>query len=83
MPFFMVTLPNHGGTNTDNYGAWDQGHIIDGSGVYITRNIDYTGTFKLFNNKAFENGINGLVVHKTTNDDVKVKVRNNVIFDNG
>ena len=35
------------------------------------------------NNIAFDNGINGLVVHKTTHPDVTVNVKNNRIFDNG
>ena len=44
--------------------------IVDGSGVYITRNVDYEGTFDLTNNVAYDNGINGLVVHKTTHVNV-------------
>ena len=59
------------------------GEVIDGSGVYITRNPDYEGNFKLNNNKCYDNGINGLVVHKTTHDNVSVQVKNNLIFDNG
>ena len=35
------------------------------------------------NNIAFDNGINGLVVHKTTNEDVTVNVEENIIFYNG
>ena len=35
------------------------------------------------NNIAFDNGINGLVVHKTTHENVTVNVKNNRIFDNG
>lgn len=83
MPFFIFNMPQYGGTNTSSYGDWNQGHIIDGSGVYITRNLAYEGTFKLINNIAFDNGINGLVVHKTTHENVTVEVRSNTIFDNG
>lgn len=83
MPFFIQDALNHFGSGTDNYGEWNQGEIIDGSGVYITRNVDYEGTFKLNNNIAFDNGINGVVVHKTTHDNVYVEVKNNLIFDNG
>jgi len=74
MPFFKFKLPKYGGTNSSIYGDWNQGYIIDGSGVYITRNLAYEGTFDLSNNVSFDNGINGLVVHKTTNENVKVKV---------
>ena len=58
-------------------------YIVDGSGVYLTRNQDYDGRFQISNNIAYDNGINGLVVHKTTNPDVIVNVTNNIIFDNG
>ena len=64
-----------------NYGSSQQTFIIDGSGVYITRNSStYShGQFLLADNVAFENGINGLVVHKTD----RVLVKNNVLFENG
>ena len=50
-------------------------------GVYVTRNSDTYkhGTFELCYNKAYENGINGLVVHKTNN----AIVIGNVIWNNG
>ena len=83
MPFFIFTMPTGGGTDTSNYGEWNQGHIIDGSGVYITRNQNYEGKFELNSNTSFENGINGLVVHKTTHENVTVEVSGNWIFDNG
>ena len=38
---------------------------------------------KLNNNLSFDNGINGLVVHRTTNDAVTVHVKENEVFDNG
>ena len=34
-------------------------------------------------NIAFDNGINGLVVHKTTHEEVTINVVNNRVFDNG
>ena len=41
-------------------------NIIDGSGVYVTRNENYEyGRFEMSYNRAYSNGINGLVVHKT------------------
>jgi hypothetical protein len=51
--------------------------------VYITRNQNYEGTFYLTDNTCFDNGINGLVVHKTNHDNVAVFVERNHIFDNG
>ena len=38
---------------------------------------------ELNNNVSFDNGINGLVVHRTTNDAVTVHVKENEVFDNG
>ena len=51
------------------------------TGVYVTRNQDtYAhGWMWLNHNKAYNNGINGLVVHKTD----RVQVIGNVIWDNG
>ena len=83
LPFFLMQGLDHFGAGVDNYGLWNMDSVVDGSGVYITRNLDYEGTFSLRNNVAFDNGINGLVVHKTTNENVKVYVENNRIFDNG
>ena len=83
MPFFMTSMPTGGGEVKKNYGGWNQDYIIDGQGVYITRNQDYKGTMNLNNNVSFDNGINGLVVHRTTNDAVTVNVKNNEVFDNG
>ena len=83
MPFFLAGSIDHFGAGLENYGEWNQGVVIDGSGVYITRNVDYEGKFELKNNKAWENGINGLVVHKTTHENVTVEVFYNTVFDNG
>jgi hypothetical protein len=51
--------------------------------VYITRNQNYQGTFELTDNLAFDNGINGLVVHKTNHANVTVTVARNILFNNG
>ena len=50
-------------------------------GVYATRNSDVYlhGRFEMSYNKAYRNGINGLVVHKTD----RVRVFGNVLWDNG
>ena len=57
--------------------------VVDGQGVYLTRNLDYEGSFSMVDNIAFDNGINGVVVHKTTHANVNVTVEGNVVFDNG
>ena len=50
-------------------------------GVYVTRNSDVYlyGRFEMSYNKAYRNGINGLVVHKTD----RARVIGNVLWDNG
>lgn len=83
LPFFLTGSLAHFGSGVENYGLYNMYSIVDGQGVYITRNLDYTGTFALVANVAFDNGINGLVVHKTTHEDVSNVVSNNWIFDNG
>ena len=83
LPFFLTGSLAHFGSGVENYGLWNQSVVVDGNGVYITRNLDYEGTFNLNDNISFDNGINGLVVHKTTHENVTVNVERNVIFDNG
>ena len=79
--------------NSTDYGCGGQNKIIDGSGVYITRNNSdgapfasdenpndqYIGQFYFANNVAYGNGMNGLVVHKTNN----TVATNNTIYGNG
>jgi parallel beta-helix repeat protein len=64
-----------------SYGTADSTYIIDGSGIYLTRNLQsYShGKFLLANNVAYGNGINGMVVHYTD----RVILRNNTIANNG
>lgn len=64
-----------------DYGRWNQSVITDGSGIVFTRNNDYQGRVVIEDNLAFDNGINGVVVQKTNEADVRVD--NNRIFDNG
>eukprot|EP00966_Prymnesium_polylepis_P134503 3108716-Prymnesium_polylepis.2 len=63
------------------YGSVNQTFIIDGSGVYVTRNsASYAyGRFQLSDNVCYGNGINGLVAHKTD----RALITNNVLFSNG
>jgi hypothetical protein len=85
MPFFYEDLSSLAGAHeaADGYSSFNQSYIIDGSGVYITRNQDYKGVMNLSYNIAYDNGINGLVVHKTSNAAVTVHVEGNVVFGNG
>merc|ERR1719221_2411946 len=63
------------------YGKLSQDYIIDGQGVYVTRNKDtyLHGRMELSGNVAYRNGINGVVFHRTNRGVVK----DNVVFDNG
>jgi len=86
MPFYSASLdslPGQTGSAIGHYAGWDQDYIIDGSGVYISRNQEYEGTFILEGNTAFDNGINGVVVHNTNNPSVQVMVKDNIVFSNG
>ena len=80
MPFFFEDLTKLKGSHEarPGYSKWNQTFIIDGSGVYITRNQDYRGTVYLSENTAFDNGINGLVVHKTNHATVRGLLRPHV-----
>ena len=83
MPYFKTYIPTGGAEVNSVYGAWNQDYIIDGPGVSLTRNQDYEGTFNLNNNIAYDNGINGLVLHKATNANATLNAKNNLIFANG
>lgn len=65
----------------ENYGGAQQDFIIDGQGVYVTRNSESYehGKFQLSYNVCEGNGINGLVVHKTH----RAIVEGNTIANNG
>jgi len=81
IPFYNANGEESEGHGRPDYGTADQTYIIDGSGVYVTRNKDtyHHGRMLLNHNKAYRNGINGLVVHKTD----RAQVVGNVIWDNG
>jgi hypothetical protein len=83
LPFFLTGSLAHFGSGVEHYGEWNMYSVVDGQGVYITRNLDYEGHFSLTDNIAFDNGINGVVVHKTTHENVQVTVKGNIVFDNG
>jgi len=65
----------------EGYGGKGQTFIIDGSGVYMTRNsATYpAGLYLIEDNVAYGNGINGIVIHKTD----RAVVRNNFVYHNG
>jgi parallel beta-helix repeat protein len=83
LPFFYAPggLPPHPGPLPfPSYGMADSTRIIDGSGIYLTRNKDtYHGKFLIENNMAYGNGINGIAVQLTNN----VTLTNNTIANNG
>ncbi|KAL9185786.1 hypothetical protein ACHAXT_003563 [Thalassiosira profunda] len=63
------------------YGKKTQDYIIDGMGVYVTRNKDtyLQGQMELADNVAYGNGINGVVFHRTD----RGVVQRNTVYDNG
>jgi parallel beta-helix repeat protein len=65
----------------ESYGRAESTYIIDGSGIYLTRNIQsYShGKFLIADNLAYGNGINGMVVHYTD----RAILQNNTIANNG
>jgi|GEM_PF-3212325 len=67
----------------DEYGNCDYytGGIIDGQGLYVTRNNDtyLFGRMRFENNIAFNNGFGGVVYHKTD----RGELINNLVFMNG
>jgi parallel beta-helix repeat protein len=73
--------PGAGPRPFPSYGMADSTRIIDGSGIYLTRNSQsYAhGKFLIANNVAYGNGINGIAVQLTDN----VLLRNNTIANNG
>ncbi len=77
IPYYNSTYTGE----TSDYGTVAQDYIIDGSGVYVTRNRDtyFYGWSYFANNVCYGNGINGLVVHKTD----RAIVTNNTSFMNG
>jgi parallel beta-helix repeat protein len=65
----------------ESYGKAESTYIIDGSGIYLTRNSQFYahGKYLVANNVAYGNGINGMVVHYTD----RVILSNNTIANNG
>jgi len=63
------------------YGKKTQDYIVDGMGVYVTRNSDtyLYGQMELSDNVAYGNGINGVVFHRTD----RGVVERNTVYDNG
>ena len=83
IPFYMSSAVTNSVQIHNDYGAYNQFYIIDGQGICTTRSPDYQGSFEITENHVFDNGINGISIHKTTHANVKVLVQNNDIFDNG
>jgi parallel beta-helix repeat protein len=82
VPFFAPNgFPPGAHPPFPSYGTAESTYIIDGSGIYLTRNSQFYshGKFLIANNVAYGNGINGLVVHYTDH----VILKNNTIANNG
>jgi hypothetical protein len=82
LPFFAPNgFPPGANPPFESYGKAASTYIIDGSGIYLTRNSQFYahGKFLIANNVAYGNGINGVVVHYTDH----VLVRDNTIANNG
>jgi Right handed beta helix region len=82
LPFFARNgFPPGAKPPFDSYGKPESAYIIDGSGIYLTRNSEFYshGKFLIANNLAYGNGINGMVVHYTD----RVILQNNTIANNG
>ena len=68
LPFFAPNgFPPGAKPPFESYGKAESTYIIDGSGIYLTRNSQFYshGKFLIANNVAYGNGINGVVVHYT------------------
>ncbi len=82
LPFFAPNgFPPGAKPPFESYGQAGSTYIIDGSGIYLTRNSQFYahGKFLIANNVAYGNGINGVVVHYTD----RVILKNNTIANNG
>ena len=82
LPFFARNgFPPGAKPPFESYGKAESTYIIDGSGIYLTRNSQFYahGRYLIANNLAYGNGINGMVVHYTD----RVILRNNTIANNG
>ena len=82
LPFFARNgFPPGAKPPFDSYGKAESTYIIDGSGIYLTRNSQFYshGKYLVANNVAYGNGINGIVVHYTD----RVILKNNTIANNG
>jgi hypothetical protein len=82
LPFFAPNgFPPGAKPPFESYGQAESTYIIDGSGIYLTRNSEFYahGRFLVADNVAYGNGINGLVVHLTD----RVSLKNNTIANNG
>jgi parallel beta-helix repeat protein len=82
LPFFAPNgFPPGARPPVPSYGTAESTYIIDGSGIYLTRNSQFYshGKYLIANNVAYGNGINGLVVHYTD----RVVLKDNTIANNG
>ena len=62
IPFYMAATVLNSSMVTDTYGTYLQFDIMDGQGIYTTRQPEYSGSYIITNNKVFDNGINGISI---------------------
>jgi Right handed beta helix region len=82
VPFFAPNgFPPGAKPPFPSYGTAASTYIIDGSGIYLTRNSQFYshGKYLVADNVAYGNGINGMVVHYTD----RAALMNNTIANNG
>ncbi len=82
VPFFARNgFPPGAKPPFESYGRPESTYIIDGSGIYVTRNSEFYahGRFLIASNAACGNGINGIVVHYTD----RVTLKDNTVANNG
>ena len=78
----ILALPVYGCTPLQLYSDIGFTRVrLDSFGA--TRAAHHQGVFELNDNIAFDNGINGVVVHKTNHANVKSFVERNILFNNG
>ena len=67
-------------TQPGDYGGPDYSRIVDGRGIYMTRNPDYTfGKYLIRNNITYDNGFGGITFHISQNG----RIINNTLYRNG
>ena len=83
IPYFSLTGDQKYHSAFEKYGKYTNDRILDGHGIEFTENSQYQGEIHIFRNIVFENGNNGIVIHKSTHADAKVRLEENHVAFNG